>query len=316
MLRGSLKWVLAIAGLALPALLAAQDGQPGADRVLVVVNGEQIRESELQRCLQSRRIPEDKRDGPVRQEFLGQLIDTHVMKKYLASRDALPSKAEVDAAVEKVRLLAAKGGRDPSEALEQTGYTDESLRDEVMLPLAWSKHIRRVMTEKQVKDFFTLHHREFDGTKVKASHIFLKVATDRETPKLRLAEDRLRDIRARLAGQQITFAEAAQQYSEGPSAAKGGDLGEFTWTGKMPVSFCKVAFSLPVNQVSEIIRSPFGVHLCMVTERTPGKASLEDVRQEVVTQLAQELWKTTAAEQRTKAKLEWKSQEDAPRKDQ
>ena len=62
------------------------------------------------------------------------------------------------------------------------------------------------------------------------------------------------------------FAELAKANSECPSAAKGGDLGEFTH-GQMVPEFDKAAFELPVGVVSEPVKTKFGYHLILVTEK-------------------------------------------------
>lgn len=64
------------------------------------------------------------------------------------------------------------------------------------------------------------------------------------------------------------FAELAKAESGCPSARKGGDLGTFT-RGQMVKEFDEAAFALPVGQVSEPVKTQFGYHLIMVTEKTP-----------------------------------------------
>ena len=64
------------------------------------------------------------------------------------------------------------------------------------------------------------------------------------------------------------FAELAKANSACPSSAKGGDLGEFTH-GQMVKEFDEVAFKLPVNTVSEPVKTQFGYHLVMTTKKIP-----------------------------------------------
>ena len=64
------------------------------------------------------------------------------------------------------------------------------------------------------------------------------------------------------------FAELAKANSACPSSAKGGDLGEFTH-GQMVKEFDEVAFKLPVNKVSDPVKTQFGYHLVMVTKKIP-----------------------------------------------
>jgi peptidyl-prolyl cis-trans isomerase C len=88
-------------------------------------------------------------------------------------------------------------------------------------------------------------------TQVRASHILVK--TEEEAKKLR------EEI---VAGKD--FAEVAKEVSLCPSGAKGGDLGYFG-RGQMVPEFDAAAFSLPVGEVSEPIKTQFGWHLLVVT---------------------------------------------------
>lgn len=281
--------------------LAAQ-GPRTADPVLALVNGQPVRQSQVDRLIQSRRVPE-KLQPQMRALFLDELIDNTLMSRYLAERDALPTPKEIEAAVDKLRQVAARSG-DPDKALETAGYTATSLREEVALPLAWQKHVRRVVTNHSLQAHFKKNKDEFDGTKIHAFHIFIKAETTVPNPELDAAEKLLRDVRQQIVSGSLTFEDAARMYSQGPSAAKGGDIGEFSWHGKMPDAFCRVAFRLKAGTISEPFQSPFGVHICTVVGRKAGEASLEDVRELVLQQMSQELWKKTTGELRAKAKIE------------
>lgn len=68
--------------------------------------------------------------------------------------------------------------------------------------------------------------------------------------------------------QAAKFAELAEAESGCPSARKGGDLGTFT-RGQMVKEFDETAFALPVGQISAPVKTQFGYHLIMVTEKTP-----------------------------------------------
>lgn len=91
------------------------------------------------------------------------------------------------------------------------------------------------------------------ATEVRASHILVK--TEKE------ANDILNKVQA---GQD--FATLAKKHSLCPSGKRGGDLGFFT-RGKMVKEFENTAFSLENKQVSKPIRTQFGYHLIMVTDK-------------------------------------------------
>lgn len=63
------------------------------------------------------------------------------------------------------------------------------------------------------------------------------------------------------------FAELAKKNSECPSSRKGGDLG-FFGHGQMVPEFDKASFSLPVGKVSEPVKTAFGYHLILVTDKS------------------------------------------------
>lgn len=77
---------------------------------------------------------------------------------------------------------------------------------------------------------------------------------------------KLEEIRGRiLKGED--FAKLAETFSECPSGKRaGGDLDEFG-RGMMVKPFEDVAFSLPVGEVSEVFKTPFGWHIVKVTAR-------------------------------------------------
>jgi peptidyl-prolyl cis-trans isomerase D len=83
--------------------------------------------------------------------------------------------------------------------------------------------------------------------------------------------------RARAVRQEILdgapFAEVAQrESSDSVSAAKGGELGEFS-RGSMVAAFDEAAFRLPLNTLSEPVLSEFGYHLIEITSRKADSAS-------------------------------------------
>lgn len=62
------------------------------------------------------------------------------------------------------------------------------------------------------------------------------------------------------------FAALAEEYSDCPSSQQGGDLGYFK-RGMMVKPFEDAAFSLNINEISEIVQSNFGYHIIKLTDR-------------------------------------------------
>lgn len=133
--------------------------------------------------------------------------------------------------------------------------------------------------EEAIKSYYEQHRDELvQRPQRRARHILFAAADG----KVEEAEASARAALARLR-QGEDFGTLAKELSDDPgSAAQGGDLGWFE-RGVMVKEFEDVAFSLPAGQVSEPVRSPFGLHLIEVTEiRESDRPSLDAVRDQVV----------------------------------
>ncbi len=81
------------------------------------------------------------------------------------------------------------------------------------------------------------------------------------------------------------FNDLAMQFSEGPSASKGGDLGLFG-RGKMVKPFEDEAFRLEEGEISEIVETTFGYHIIKVEKIVPaGTKPLDEVKESIKTAL-------------------------------
>ena len=82
----------------------------------------------------------------------------------------------------------------------------------------------------------------------------------------------------------------AKQYSEDPSAARGGDLGYFG-SAQVSLAFEAAAFSLQPGQVSGIVTIPFGYHLIKVYDRKPaGMEPFANAQPQLKARLESERW--------------------------
>lgn len=265
------------------------------------VDGQPIPRSELDRMFKSRRVGPELQ-SKVRDEFIDQLIDNRLMQKFLKSQKITVDENDLDNRVAQVKALLPKGTTEALD-LQEVGYSDKVLREELALQLMWRNYIIKTVSEKDVQKYFDEHRVELDGTQVKASQIFAKVADLQDPQQVKAALDKLAKIRTEVeAG--LPFADAAKKYSQAPSAKNGGDVGYFLTEGKMPRAFTKIAFNLKPGQMSEPFVSPFGAHLCLVTDRQPGELSLEDVRLKVMEAISNQLQTKTLKELRAKAKIE------------
>jgi peptidyl-prolyl cis-trans isomerase C len=84
------------------------------------------------------------------------------------------------------------------------------------------------------------------------------------------------------------FSTLAQKYSLSPDSEKGGALGYFS-EGQLPPEFDDALFNLPVRQVSDPVKSPYGFHLFVVEKRRrAGLRPYAAVKEEIVEKLYHE----------------------------
>jgi parvulin-like peptidyl-prolyl isomerase len=88
---------------------------------------------------------------------------------------------------------------------------------------------------------------------VRASHILVE------------EESKANELKKEIDGG-YDFANVAKKHSKCPSGESGGDLG-FFGKGMMVKEFEEAAFSLEIGQVSEPVKTQFGYHLILVTEK-------------------------------------------------
>ena len=91
-----------------------------------------------------------------------------------------------------------------------------------------------------------------DVHEVRASHILVK--TRPEAVK----------IKKEIESGQISFEDAAREYSLCPSGQNGGDLGYFN-RKQMVQQFSDTAFDLKVGQISDPVGTKFGCHIIKTT---------------------------------------------------
>lgn len=103
---------------------------------------------------------------------------------------------------------------------------------------------------------------------VTASHILLayqgaarSTATRSQEEARQLADE----LAGKIAADSISFEQAAIDYSDCPSGARGGDLGSFG-RGSMVPAFEEAAFALEPGEVSGVVETEFGYHLIKRTE--------------------------------------------------
>lgn len=107
----------------------------------------------------------------------------------------------------------------------------------------------------------------------RARHILVRIS---EVVSEAEARRKLEIVRERIVNG-VDFAEQARLYSQDGSAAKGGDLGWLNPGDTVP-EFERAMDALKPNELSEVVKSPFGMHLIQLLERRERDVSAERQR--------------------------------------
>jgi peptidyl-prolyl cis-trans isomerase D len=144
------------------------------------------------------------------------------------------------------------------------------------------------VSDAEVQKYYDEHAAEYEKPEqVHARHILFRFAPGATAEDKAKVRQRAEEVLAKVkAGED--FAALAKQYSEDASAAQGGDLGSFT-RGKMVAPFERAAFSLAPGETSDLVESPFGLHIIKVDSKESAHTqTLEEVRAQIADKLKQE----------------------------
>ena len=143
------------------------------------------------------------------------------------------------------------------------------------------------ITDPQVEYYYEENKEMFRQEKeVRARHILFKLAQNAPVEKEEKVKEKASKVleKARAGGD---FAKLAKEYSEGPTAPKGGDLGYFS-RGRMAKPFEEAAFKMKKGEISELVRTRFGYHIIKVDDVKEARTkTLEEVQGEIKETLTQ-----------------------------
>src|ERR1700691_120504 len=143
------------------------------------------------------------------------------------------------------------------------------------------------VTNDDLQAYYNQHRDQYrTAEQAKVSHILIKTplpGTDGKVDEKGVADaqKRAEDVLKQLQNG-AKFEDLAKKYSEDPGSAKeGGSLG---WIGKgrtVP-EFEKVSFSLPIGQISDLVKSSYGFHIIRVDARQDAHMkTLDEVKEQI-----------------------------------
>lgn len=276
------------------------------DRIAAVVNEEVILLSEVDKICQASldevpsTLPLDevvKRKRDIRKAALDTLIDELLIKQQVREHKVSVSPDEVQKQIGQLMKDNNLNEKQFAEALKLEGKTVEDLKREISRQMERSKLIDLQMRtnpelrsqiqvrEKEIEDYYQLHYSTME--RVRASHILFVLPPGSSAEKEKEVRAQAKKVLEQLR-KGAPFDLMAKQHSDDPSSALGGDLGWFR-RGDMVESFEKVAFGLKKGQLSDLVKTKFGIHIILLTDRsTEGAPDMAKVSNEIRSRLHRE----------------------------
>lgn len=209
----------------------------------------------------SEAVVKSKAGDVTKEEFYEALLDTQdagnvlrnlVMVKVLEDNYEV-SDEDID---ERYEELKNQIGEDFESILESRNITEKDLKKDIKVSLlqeaALSEGIE--VSEEEIEQYYEKMKYELE-----ASHILVE------------DEELANEIKGKLDKGE-DFADLAKEYSTDSSAEQGGELGFFT-VGSMVPPFEDAAYNLEIDEISEPIKSDFGYHIILLTD----KKEVEDI---------------------------------------
>lgn len=127
-----------------------------------------------------------------------------------------------------------------------------------------------VVSDEELKDYYEEHKVHFQNPmQFEASHILVT------------EEDKAKEIKDKIDAGEITFEDAAVEYSSCPSKEKGGSLGKFS-EGQMVKEFEDAAKVAEIGKITDPVQTQFGFHIIRVDDRQDkSTAEFEDVKEQI-----------------------------------
>jgi parvulin-like peptidyl-prolyl isomerase len=276
-----LRWGLILAAAAGLTAASPPAAATVIDGIAATVNGEVITlldlekagknqvEQELRSTLKRERASA-KRD--VLRSVLDQLILRTLQTQRATELRLAVNEEEVSAAIENIM----KGNSITEEmlirALAEQGLTMEAYRAQISEQILFSKlmqqeiRARITVTPEEIETYYRDHEKDYyQPERIRVRHLLVKADKEAGEEELQAAREKIGDILAQARGGE-DFVDLIRTYS--PETIQGDEsLSGWLKRGEFLKELEDVAFSLPVGEVSDPIRSQAGFHLLQVGEK-------------------------------------------------
>lgn len=281
-------------GLAWAVLPVIPGWTKTVDRIIAKVNENIITQSELEEravvkmmALQRNNVQPMPSKEEVMYEELERMIEERLLIDAGRKTGLKVGEKNVTKAINEIKRNNGLGDGDLEKMLQAESKSLEEYRgkihDQILVSRVVSFEVRKKInvSKEEIEKFYNDHLKDYWVTeKLQLRHILFLM--DETLPdedkrfKRQKASEALQKIRSG-----ADFVIVAKEFSEDISASTGGDLGEIE-RGKMVPEFEKAAFRLKEGEVSDLVETPYGLHIIKVDKVIPGQTLPLDKVQDAI----------------------------------
>lgn len=244
------------------------------DSVIAIVKDDIIFAKELEQKMQQAKVRLEARnkranEAALRDELLNSLILEKLQLSLAKQNNLQISDAEIDAALEQTKAQLARNGVSFDEYLASQQLTMAQAKAEIEKELTITKVQRAVIsqriniTEREVDNFLeSKEGQEWLTPRFNVGQIFFPYTAGNKDKVMSEAK-KLHNI---VKKQPENFRAFAQQYSKGPNASKGGDIGTLT-KEELPALFAQRVSDMQPGDITPPFFSGAGVHILTLFDR-------------------------------------------------
>ncbi|MBU6505891.1 MAG: peptidylprolyl isomerase [Alphaproteobacteria bacterium] len=255
------------------------------NRIAAVVNNDIVSMDDLSArvalVLSSSNIPDTPENRQrLQPRVLHQMIDEKLEVQEARHLNVTVTKEEIDNAIAGIeqRNNMPKGGLDAY--LKRVGIAKTALTDQLTAEIAWSKVVRNQLSEEvsisdeEINEAMARIKEDAGQPQSHIAEIYLAIDNpSQEQDVERLANQLIQQIRSG-----ANFSAVAQQFSQSPSSAAGGDIGWVT-PSQLPPLLGQALGKMKPGEMSYPLRTPGGYYiLYMIDRRIFGQVNPDDVQ--------------------------------------
>ncbi|RXT09008.1 peptidylprolyl isomerase [Ammoniphilus sp. CFH 90114] len=232
-------------------------------------------------------------------ESLKLFIESYVSEIIMAERAPDVSNAEKEATelVDRIKgqYLMVLGGDEKKveKQMQDQKVTDEGLKEFFVRYKKVEAYLRSQVTEEEIKKRYDEGKGQGDYTVASVRHILVSVGEQPMAPaegeKKALTDEEAKKLADELSDRLRKgedFAALAKEYSDDPGSKETGGLYEDVEVAMWVPEFKKAAIELPLNEISDPVKTDYGYHVMKVEKRT--EKSYEDVADQIRSQFVNE----------------------------